>query len=83
MRKTNRHEAQMLTDTVQSGGGLVLGGCVGPREGAWGALRLPGVLAGPIAAHYKMNVEPYFCFLLFFLKVKILFGFLLVNENRY
>lgn len=83
MRKTNLHEAQLLTDRVQSGGGLVLGGCVGPREGAWGALRLLGVLAGPLMAHCKINTEPYLHFSPFFLKVNILFRFLSFIKNEY
>ena len=78
MYKINGDKAQMLTDTVQSYGWLdaeMLN--VVPRGRAWGCHSplLPVVDRGLIKAHCKTHTA-IFIHYLFFIKAKILFGFL-------
>lgn len=92
MHESNGREARMLTDPVQSGGGLVLGGrvCfVFPRRRAWRAplaARGVGCLChGPLQ---KQTLDVIFAFHLFFVfcflvKVEILSRFFSVRENKH
>lgn len=66
----------MLKDTAQSSGGLML------RYLRAGQGEKLGVRTAPITARCKTNAECYFCFLPFFIKAKIFFGFLSVRENK-
>ena len=56
-----------------------------PEEGAWGAALATSGAAASIMAYCKSNTEHYLLLVSFsfFVKVKILFEFLLVSENRY
>lgn len=70
----------MCTDTVQSSGGLMLSGV--PRESAWQTHSVR-VHPASVMACCNTNVEGYFHFLPFPVKVKIHFGVLSVSKDRY
>ena len=61
----------MLPDTVQSSGSLMLSVVPGKEPGG-----LP-------AAGCKTNAKHDICFLPFFIKAKLIFGFFSVSQNRY
>lgn len=55
-----------------------------PGEGVWHCQsRCVGVQIASVTAQCKTNVECYSCFSPFFIRAKILFGFLSVTGNRY
>lgn len=84
MRDMGGEKAQVLSGTVQSSGGLLLGCRASlPGKELGGASLAAGCALPPVTAHRKTYAERYFAFLNFFLKAKILFGFLSVNETRY
>jgi len=78
MHKINRGTAQMLPDPLRAPAAGCGGAGCGPRGKELGPLLLP---PQPLAAN--TNAKCSFCFLPFFMKVKILFRFLLVSKNRY
>lgn len=81
MHRLSPEEAQTLTDTVHSFSGLTEMLSVGPSTESGGApLTAPG--AAPIMACCKTDTESYFCFWLFFIKVKILSKLLEVSQPK-
>ena len=76
MHEINQDKTQILTDSGQSYGGLMLRCCV------WFPGRNPEgpLLSAPITAHCKTNSGHYFHFLSFSVKVKLSLDFFLVNE---
>lgn len=81
MHKINRDTAQMLTDAVPSCGGLMLR--CGSGEGPAGRLPLLRGCAASVRAPAKPDAERCFSLLCFFVKMKILLGFVLVSKRRY
>lgn len=87
MYEINRNKAQMLTDRAQS---CMATRCL--RHRVWSELsrttldvhfRGGGGRTACLRAHCKTNAKRYSPISSFFIKVKILFGSLLVTENRY
>lgn len=75
MHTINQDKAQMLTDTAQSYGGLMLrSGCNSQEK----SLVVPGSLLRvqptSVTAHHKTSAKPFFHFLSFFGKSEILLG---------
>lgn len=71
---------QRCLQTVPSHGAE---GSSGEGAGWGGVLSLTGVHAASLTAPYKTTLYSMFHFSPFFIKAKLLFGFLSVSENRY
>lgn len=69
------------TDALRHSSKLVLW-CWGSQKLLKGPFLLLLVWEASIMAWGKRNAGHYFCFFVFFIKVSIFFGFLLVTENR-